>query len=121
MSDAVDKQDLPHRGVREISPLLLKDMEEKASRGAKKYGLPLESHNGRDAVKDAYQEVLDLAMYLRQTVEEDLYGRAKAARDIIISVIGQLSVDRNIPLDIWDKYFIQLNRAERILEGTVEL
>lgn len=32
---------------------------------------PLEpAHNGRDALVDAYQEALDLTMYLRQAIEE---------------------------------------------------
>jgi len=35
-----------------------------------KYHTYLLTHNGRDALIDAYQEALDLAMYLRQAIEE---------------------------------------------------
>jgi hypothetical protein len=38
--------------------------------GRRKYGTALEANNGRDALMDAYQEALDLAMYLRQAIAE---------------------------------------------------
>ena len=38
--------------------------------GTEKHGTPLQAFNGRDALIDAYQEVLDAAVYLRQAIEE---------------------------------------------------
>jgi hypothetical protein len=38
--------------------------------GIETYGTPLESHNGRDALQDAYEEALDLACYLKQAMIE---------------------------------------------------
>ena len=38
--------------------------------GRKRDGMPLQANNGRDALRDAYEEVLDLAAYLRQVIEE---------------------------------------------------
>jgi len=38
--------------------------------GVKKYGTPLQPFNGRDALKDAYEEALDLVVYLRQAIYE---------------------------------------------------
>lgn len=38
--------------------------------GIERYGTPLQAHNGRDALRDAYEEALDLANYLRQAMEE---------------------------------------------------
>jgi len=35
-----------------------------------KYGTYLQTHNGRDALWDAYQEAMDLCMYLRQAILE---------------------------------------------------
>jgi hypothetical protein len=32
--------------------------------------VPLQAHNGRNALIDAYQEALDLVVYLRQAIEE---------------------------------------------------
>ncbi len=45
-------------------------MEERNKIGTEKYGTPLQAHNGRDALVDAYQEILDAAVYLRQAIEE---------------------------------------------------
>lgn len=38
--------------------------------GRQKYGTPLTADNGRDPLVDAYQEALDLVVYLRQAIEE---------------------------------------------------
>ena len=50
--------------------LVQKDMAERDQTGRAKYGTPLQPHNGRDALVDAYQESLDLAVYLRQAIYE---------------------------------------------------
>lgn len=44
---------------------LIDDMEERDAAGRAKYGTPLQPHNGRDSLKDAYQEALDLTVYLK--------------------------------------------------------
>lgn len=53
-----------------IWPLVIEDMRERDRVGRERYGTPLQAHNGRDALVDAYQEALDLAVYLRQAIEE---------------------------------------------------
>lgn len=55
---------------RPIWELVIEDMEERDRVGRQKYGTPLQAFNGRDPLVDAYQEVLDLAVYLRQAIEE---------------------------------------------------
>ena len=50
--------------------LVLADMAERRELGIAKYGTPLQPDNGRDGLVDAYQEVLDLAVYLRQAIEQ---------------------------------------------------
>lgn len=45
-------------------------MEERERFGILKYGTPVQAGNGRDALVDAYQEALDLCVYLRQAIEE---------------------------------------------------
>lgn len=42
------------------------DMRARHELGVKKYGTPLKVWNGRDCVIDAYQEALDLAVYVQQ-------------------------------------------------------
>ena len=53
-----------------VLPLVLTDLSARAIDGAEKYGTFLQPHNERDALVDAYQEALDLCMYLRQTLYE---------------------------------------------------
>jgi len=36
----------------------------------RKYGTVLKTHNGRNALMDAYQEALNLCMYLKQALLE---------------------------------------------------
>jgi len=50
--------------------LVLKDMAERDAIGEQKYGTRLQPHNGRDALVDLYQELLDAVVYIRQTIYE---------------------------------------------------
>lgn len=50
--------------------LVMKDMDQRDQLGRKRYGVPLQPHNGRDALVDAYQESLDQTVYLRQAIYE---------------------------------------------------
>lgn len=53
-----------------IADLVVADMLERKAIGIQRYGVPLQAGNGRDALMDAYQEALDLCVYLRQAIEE---------------------------------------------------
>jgi hypothetical protein len=53
-----------------IADLVIADMAERKRIGTERYGTPLQAGNGRDALVDAYQEALDLVVYLRQAIEE---------------------------------------------------
>lgn len=68
--DAAKEQNRPEGRGREVLPLVVEDLEARAEAGEEKYGERLRAHNGRDALLDAYQEALDLSMYLRQALEE---------------------------------------------------
>lgn len=46
------------------------DLLDRAELGRQRYGVYLQAGNGRDALRDAYEEALDLVMYLRQAIEE---------------------------------------------------
>lgn len=54
----------------DIQALVIRDIEDRRILGIERYGTPLQAFNGRDALVDAYQEALDLAIYLRQAIEE---------------------------------------------------
>lgn len=45
--------------------LVISDMKAREEYGRKKYKTVLQPNNGRDALVDAYQEILDLAVYLK--------------------------------------------------------
>lgn len=57
--------DEPH-----IHRLVIADVLSRMEIGTERYGTPLQPFNGRDVLQDAYEEALDLAVYLRQAIYE---------------------------------------------------
>ena len=51
-------------------PMVVQDMGARNAFGTLKYSQPLRARNGRDFLKDAYQEALDLAVSLRGCIYE---------------------------------------------------
>jgi hypothetical protein len=70
MQLSTDQQPTPEGKGPPIFDLMMEDIEERKAAGIKTYGEPLKAFNGRDPLVDAYQEVLDLAVYLRQELYE---------------------------------------------------
>ncbi len=70
-SDRVKDQPppVPNEGPA-IVDLVMEDLQERKRIGIQRYGTPLQAHNGRNALVDAYQEALDLVIYLRQHLVE---------------------------------------------------
>lgn len=66
----ITDQPPPRPASGDIWKLVIADMEQRRLVGIERYGAPLQARNGRDSLVDAYQEVLDLAVYLRQTIEK---------------------------------------------------
>ena len=64
------KQPTPHGTGPAIAELVQKDIDDRMEKGLQTYGEKLRAHNGRDPLVDAYEEVLDLAVYLRQELYE---------------------------------------------------
>lgn len=73
MLDSVAPQPSPKDGEKVVVDLVIEDLTQRAEAGKQKYGTYLMTNNGRDPLIDAYQEALDLVMYLRQAIEEK-YG-----------------------------------------------
>lgn len=63
-----------------IVDLVIQDLMERKSLGIERYGTPLQTHNGRDAMIDLYQELQDATAYIRQVIEErrDHFAAAEA-------------------------------------------
>lgn len=79
MTDLIKEQGPPGPSSGDCWLLVMADMEARRAHGIEKYGRPVQPDNGRDALVDAYQEALDLCVYLRQEIEEGWRGRALAA------------------------------------------
>ena len=58
-----------------IWDLVVADMKDRDNTGRERYGTPLQGFNGRDALVDAYQEALDMVVYLRQAIWERDFGK----------------------------------------------
>ena len=70
MSKASEYQPDPKQGEQVVVDVVLADIRERAETGKRKYGTYLETNNGRNPLWDAYQEAIDLVMYLRQALLE---------------------------------------------------
>ncbi len=49
---------------------VIEELEARRAHGFKKYGVLLQANNGRNAVRDALDEALDMVVYIRQIVTE---------------------------------------------------
>lgn len=67
--EPVTEQAPPVPATGDVWLLVLEDMRQRREHGIEKYGVPVQVGNGRDALVDAYQECLDLCVYLRQEIE----------------------------------------------------
>jgi hypothetical protein len=69
------------------------DVDARKALGVERYGTALQPFNGRDALLDAYQEALDLAVYLRQAVCEGqaLRPEYRAALRLAVALRARLN------------------------------
>lgn len=68
--DADRDQPLPKPGRLPVQLILIRAIEERRKFGIRKYGRPLEAHNGRDALRDMWEELMDATSYFTQFVLE---------------------------------------------------
>jgi hypothetical protein len=55
---------------RSVQDMVIDDMQARKQVGMARYGTLLQVGNGRDMLRDAYEEALDLAVYLRGAIAE---------------------------------------------------
>ena len=71
MSEYINPEPPPEKNkYPAVWDLVMEDMKSRDYMGYQHYGTRLQPFNGRDVLKDAYQEALDLAVYLRQAIFE---------------------------------------------------
>lgn len=58
----------------ETRDLLIADMRNRDRLGRERYGVPLQPHNGRDALRDWFEEALDSCAYGKQAMIEEVDG-----------------------------------------------
>jgi hypothetical protein len=57
-------------GSPDIQSMVVADIIQRRQVGIERYGTALQAHNGRDMLRDAYEEALDLSIYLRGCLVE---------------------------------------------------
>lgn len=77
-------------GSTSIADLVLADVADRKRLGIERYGVALQADNGRDALRDAYEEALDLCMYLRQAIAERNAARGMAQRAYLAEMRADL-------------------------------
>lgn len=88
MDEHVKEQVAPTANDRPaVWDLVIADMKARDAHGRAHYGTPLQPFNGRDALVDAYQEALDLAVYLKQAIVERDARRIQEHDDLVSSMI----------------------------------
>lgn len=70
MNKASKPQKEPTKGKTPVAEYVLADIEARVKLGKKRYGTLLHTNNGRSALWDLYQELLDAVMYCRQEILE---------------------------------------------------
>lgn len=70
MNKAAKPQKKPNKGKTSVAKYVLADVRARVKLGQIRYGTLLKTNNGRSALWDLYQELLDAAMYCRQEILE---------------------------------------------------
>lgn len=73
-----------------ILPLVIADLQRRGEQGKKKYGTVLRANNGRDALRDLYEELQDATLYARQELEQRAEVAAKARAAALEEVVEVL-------------------------------
>ena len=74
---AEHQQDPQKNNLPCVQDMVVADIEARKAVGIERYGTTLQPFNGRSALMDLYQELLDACMYARQL----LYEQEKATED----------------------------------------
>lgn len=88
-----------------IADLVIEDMKARKELGIERYGVALQSFNGRNALQDAYEEQLDQIIYTKQWMIE---------KEVLKKELQKL-IEETLNITIYDKYYV-VNKLERILE-----
>ena len=99
-------------GYRNLVSKIVDDMHARDQFGRNKYGTPLQANNGRDSLKDSYEELLDAAVYLKQTIET--WDIDAAAKGQFISSYCKLQ--KQIAIDTYRKTLDSIYAIKKLIE-----
>lgn len=105
-----------------VQDMVIEDILERKEHGIRKYGTPVQADNGRDMMLDAYEEILDLAVYLRGAIEEgkSFEVRSESLREYrVVSADGTPITKREYGQRYFHELFDSLRKGERVQERYV--
>lgn len=87
---ALEEVSLEEPGKRAVWPTLKERLEVRVEAGRQKYGTMLQTHNGRNALVDAWEETADQVFYLYQdwleTADKTVADLLKTATDMLFEL-----------------------------------
>lgn len=84
-------------GREHIADLVVADIQDRKRHGVREYGVALQAHNGRRALWDLYEELLDGAHYVRQRVlEEDHTLRRTVGNENVRALLTEIYNRRDL-------------------------
>jgi len=95
----------------DVWPWLEQRLQQRVDEGYAKYGTPLETHNGRDALWDAWAEAADLVQYLTQ---EQLEHVTAPVGDLLRDACRLLLRLSRI---LWERDRMELDRLTQLPDG----
>jgi hypothetical protein len=99
-----------------VQGMVRADLETREQIGRERYGTALQPHNGRDALRDAYEEALHLSCYLRLAIAERRREDVDAA---VAQVQHRYDHDRERWSDLERELRTQLAFATKVRDGWV--
>lgn len=92
----------------DIQSQVIADIEARRELGIQRYGSALKPHNGRDALRDLYEELIDAACYAKQAMVERATPATPVEHDrrihaIVFNAITQESRARDRYLSLADR------------------
>lgn len=82
-----------------IQDLVRADLNKREQIGIQRYGTKLQAHNGRDMLRDAYEEAMDLTVYLRGVIAERDEPKPVVDRDLQDRVRKAITAWHTNPVD----------------------
>ncbi len=86
IASVFEGQPMPQPGQHDVTSALITELLARQQKGIVTYGTSLQTFNGRNALRDALDEALDFAQYLKQALmeHEELYAQIRTLSNEVI-------------------------------------